>query len=424
MAGAALKEVYNEVVRCNRCGFCQPACPTYRATGLETAVARGRNTLCREVIEGRIGMRRELGPPVFECLLCRACTANCFPAVRTDEIVVAARADYLAQLGEPLLLKFIFRELLPNPSRLTRLMRMLGVGKRLGLSGAAKVARVLGLFGKEVEQADEYMPGVPREFLRDRLPRLLGADKPVQPAPRVGYFVGCAVNFALPHVGEATLRYLAERGAAITPLDNVCCGLPAYSCGDLEAARRLAARNVAVLSEAPCDAIVTECASCSSFLRDYPRLFAAAPALAEKANALRERICDFTVFAERQSLTPRRDPASNAPSRPRIATWHDPCHLCRYQSVTTQPRALLRSLPGVEFREMREADWCCGGAGSYSITHYDLSMRVLERKMDNLARTGADLLVTACPSCILQLSHGVRRAKLAVEVKHISELLS
>ena len=173
MPVAVLKEVYPEVVRCNRCGFCQAACPTYRVTGVEAAVARGRNALCREVIEGRLRVRPELGPAVFECLLCRACTANCFPAVKTDEIVVAARAEYVAQLGQPALLRFLFREMLPNPDRMTRLMRLLGLGKRTGLSGLAKVARILGLFGKEVERADEIMAKVPREFLRDRLPKIM-----------------------------------------------------------------------------------------------------------------------------------------------------------------------------------------------------------------------------------------------------------
>ena len=418
MPVSVLKEVYPEVVRCNRCGFCQPTCPTYRVTGLETAVARGRNTLCREVIEGRLTMHRDLGPAMFECLLCRACTSNCFPAVRTDEIVVAARAEYVAQMGQPALLKFIFRELLPNPDRMTRLMRLLGLGKRTGLSGLARVARILGLFGKEVERADQLMDKVPREFLRDRLPRIL--PPPREGGKRVGYFIGCGVNFALPHTGEAAVRFLVAKGVQVVPLDNCCCGLPAYAYGDLEAARRLAAQNLAALDGLELDAIVTDCASCSSFLKDYPRLLANDPSLADKAKAVQSKITDFTVFAEGIGVPGKAGRAAQN----RIVTWHDPCHLCRYQSVTAQPRALLRAIPGLEFREMPEADWCCGGAGSYSLSHYDLSMRILDRKMNNLAKTGADLLVTACPSCILQLSYGVRRAGLKVEVKHISELLT
>jgi glycolate oxidase iron-sulfur subunit len=379
------------------------------------------------VAEGRLAVRRELGPALFECLLCRACTANCFPAVRTDEIMAAARAEYVARVGQSPLLSFAFRELLPNPRRMTRLMRVLGLGKRTGLSGLARVARILGLFGKEVERADEFMPKIPREFLRDRLARIL----PLVPAPkgamRVGYFVGCGINFALPQVGEATLRFLSRHGTEMWPLNNCCCGLPAYAYGDLEAARRLAVQNLAVLSEIELDAIVTDCASCSSFLKEYPSLLADDPALAAQAKALQTKIADFTFLAANlrgiTSNSAIRNPQS-AISPGRIVTWHDPCHLSRYQSVTAEPRALLRAMPGLEYREMAESDWCCGGAGSYSIAHYDLSMRILDRKMQNLAKTGAGLLVTACPSCILQLSYGVRRAGLEVEVKHISEILA
>lgn len=427
---SVIKDVHPEIMRCNRCGFCQPTCPTYRMTGLETGVARGRNALCRELAEGRLPVRRDLGPALFECLLCRACTANCFPAVRTDEIVVAARAEYVAELGQPALLRFIFRELLPNPDRMTRLVRLLGLGKRTGLSGLARVARVLGLFGKEVERADDFLPKVPREFLKDRLSRILAQARPdtqkdLKPRAemRVGYFVSCGINFALPQAGEAAIRFLVRHGAEVVPLNNCCCGLPAYVYGDLEAARRLAAQNLAALADASLDAVVSECGSCSSFLKEYPRLLAGDAVLAEKAQALRAKVTDFTALAEKLAASsPAAQPASEP--RKRIVTWHDPCHLSRYQSVTAAPRNLLKAMPGLEFREMPEADWCCGGAGSYSIAHYDLSMRILDRKMGNLAKTGADLLVTACPSCILQLSHGVRRAGLSVEVRHISEVLT
>ena len=426
---SVIKDMHPEVVRCNRCGFCQPTCPTYRMTGLETGVARGRNALCRELAEGKLPVRRDLGPALFECLLCRACTANCFPAVRTDEIVVAARAEYVAELGQPALLRFIFRELLPNPDRMAHLVRLLGLGKRTGLSGLARVARILGLFGKEVERADQFLPKVPREFLRDRLDRITTQAK-LDPekgrgqsaAMRVGYFVSCGINFALPQAGEAAIRFLVRHGAEVVPLDNCCCGLPAYAYGDLDAARRLAAQNLAILTGADVDAIVSDCASCSSFLKEYPRLLAGDAVLAEKAQALRAKTTDFTALAEKLA-TPPSAARPAAESDKRIVTWHDPCHLSRYQSVTAAPRKLLKAMAGLEFREMPEADWCCGGAGSYSIAHYDLSMRILDRKMGNLAKTGADLLVTACPSCILQLSHGVRRAGLSVEVKHISEVL-
>jgi len=107
-----------------------------------------------------------------------------------------------------------------------------------------------------------------------------------------------------------------------------------------------------------------------------------------------------------------------------VVTYHDPCHASRGQKLTREPRDILGALPGLEYRELPEADWCCGGAGSYALSHYDLAMQVLDRKMENLKKTAAEVLVTTCPACIIQLSHGVRRHGLKVQVKHLTEVVS
>ena len=106
-----------------------------------------------------------------------------------------------------------------------------------------------------------------------------------------------------------------------------------------------------------------------------------------------------------------------------IVTYHDPCHASRGQNLVAQPRQILESLPGVEYREMPEADWCCGGAGSYALSHFETAMKVLDRKMDNVEKTGANVLATSCPACIIQLAYGVRRRNLPVRVCHLSELI-
>lgn len=112
------------------------------------------------------------------------------------------------------------------------------------------------------------------------------------------------------------------------------------------------------------------------------------------------------------------------PSEPVIVTYHDPCHASRGQGLRSEPRQLLRALSGVEYRELPEADWCCGGAGSYAFSHYDLSRKVLDRKMDNVAKTGANVLATSCPACIVHLSYGVRLRGLPIRVCHLSEVLA
>ena len=113
-----------------------------------------------------------------------------------------------------------------------------------------------------------------------------------------------------------------------------------------------------------------------------------------------------------------------SPDKPITVTYHDPCHASRGQNLTNEPREILKKLPGVKYEELPEADWCCGGAGSYALSNYELSRKVLDRKMNNVKQTGADLLVTSCPACIIQLSYGVRKHGLGTKVCHISELVS
>lgn len=412
----ALKNQYDAVVRCNRCGFCQVACPTYAITGSEASVARGRNVLCRNVLEGRLPLTRDLYAPLFECLLCRACTANCFPAVKTDEIVVAARDAYIREHGEPAILRFLFRKVLPNRRLMTHYMRFLTLGKRTGLSGLARMTRILGLYGKQLMKAEQLIQRAPKRFLQDML-----AETQLTPSRakhRVGYFLGCAINYALPQVGAATIEFLTRSGCDVVPIDNCCCGLPAYPHGDLDAVRALARQNLDVFEKLDVDVIVTECASCSSFLKDYPLRFAGDEETRTRAEKIAKKIRDFTEFAAELDGA-----AAPLAERTRI-TFHDPCHLSRYQGVTKPPRELIRSTPNAEFVELPEADWCCGGAGSYCIEHYELSERTLDRKMKNLDTAGAPVLATACPSCMMHLGYGVSQRRLPVKVVHVSEVLA
>jgi glycolate oxidase iron-sulfur subunit len=163
--------------------------------------------------------------------------------------------------------------------------------------------------------------------------------------------------------------------------------------------------------------IVTDCASCSSFLKDYSQLFDENDPRRQGAEALAARVRDLTEFLAQVKLPANAQPVEA------IITYHDPCHLSRYQKITQQPRDLIRSIPGVEYRELPEADWCCGGAGSYSLTHHDLSMQILQRKMENIRSTGAEIVVTPCPACVMQLQYGAKRFGVPVQVMHLAELL-
>ena len=411
-----ISEHYQAIAQCNRCGFCQVACPIFRATGHEAGVARGRLAILRALIEGRLQWSAGLEAAFFACLLCGACTTNCFPAIRTADLIVAAREQYLEQVGRKPLHRLLFDHLLPYPDRLRLAARAVAMGKRSGLSNVAGALGLLRIFGRDFPQSEKIVDRFPAYSLREKFkPGLLeGRGK----GPRIAYFVGCGPDLMTPDAAEASIQLLLAASRQVTVLDNCCCGLPAWSYGDREAARRLAEKNLNLLLQSgEFDLILTDCSSCASFLKSYPQLFAEESPLRGQAEAAARIVVDLVQWLSSTVLPPMPQPERI------IVAYHDPCHASRGQGLAKEPRAILRSLPGVEYRELPEADWCCGGAGSYAFSHYELAMKVLSRKMDNLERTGANVLATSCPSCIVQLRHGVRMRGLPVKVCHISEIL-
>ena len=410
------QHVYDEVSKCNRCGFCQAHCPIFDTTKSEKNVARGHNVHVRKLAEGTLEINPDFKDPLFECLLCKACVANCFPAVRTDKNVVAGRAEYVRRVGQPKTMHFVFHKLLPDQAKLAGYVRLAALGKNSGMVKLARALGILNWFGKDMDKAEGIVEKLPRTFFRDRVAQL--KLEPAQAKMKVAYFVGCGFNFVLPHVSESTVDVLVRMGARVQVADNCCCGLPAYGYGDLEAARKMALKNMDILEKIEADTIVTECGSCSAFLKEYAELFLDEPALKERAERLGKKVKGFSEFVLNQ--LPETIPAGALSGK---VTYHDPCHMSRYQNVVKQPRALLKKIPGLTYVEMPEADRCCGAAGSYNIMHYEQSMKVLDRKMDNLKKTEAQILATECPGCLIQLSYGVKRAGLGVRVAHISQLL-
>lgn len=411
------QNAYEEAIRCIRCGYCQPTCPTYAITGIEHSVARGRNFLARLIYEGEVELKKQFKKPIFECLLCGACNINCAPVVKTQQIMMAAREAYIKKQGQPQLQRFVFRELLPNPDRMTRLMKLLSLGKRSGISGLAQALRVFGWFGKNIANMEALLKTFPKKFLRDYLNET--TFKMIDRQMKVGYFVSCGINYAFPDVGLATLNLLVKNDFSVEILNSYCCGLPAAGYGDLEAAKALAKKNIEAIEQSGCDLVISECGSCSSFLTDYKHLLSNDESWAQRAEAISDKIRDVNVFLVDFPLKTEFKSANTV-----TATYHDPCHLEHYMKIQAQPRKLIKSIDGIEFQELPESNWCCGGAGTYNISNYDLSMKILQRKMNNLQKTNATVLLSSCPGCLVQLSFGVRKFKIPLTVKHIVQFLN
>lgn len=381
-------------------------------------MARGHHALFREIIEGRLELSEEIRGSLYGCLLCRGCVPPCMPAVETDKVVVRAREAYLDKFGLPWSRRWLFRSFLSSPLLPTM------ASKFFSLLRAAQIPRIArAVAGQRSASLLAYtgvLPGPPGfQTLRERLVAK-GLINKGKKRRRLTYFIGCGFNYLLPNVGEATVQLLDQLGFDVMLADHVCCGLPAYAYGDREGARAMARKNLRQLLSLDTEAVVTECASCSSFLKEYVQLVADDAEYAKPAAKLAQKVKDINeLLADNISLIGQRGTKKGT-----RVTYHDPCHLVRYQGIKEQPRELLKSLGNLEFAEMAEADWCCGAAGTYFLENPQESMEVLERKMLNLQASGAQVLVTSCPACILQLSLGVRQRGLPIKVAHITEIMA
>ena len=408
------EELEKTLQLCNKCGLCLAGCPIYKVTGIEWTTARGRVALLRSALLDKRLELADLKDPIFNCLTCNGCTEHCPPGVPTGEIIFKARQELLRQKGESWIQRLLFQKLLPNPERLYKASRLLRLADVTGLHTLARKTGLTRLAG-DAGKAEAMVPRVPASEGLKTVKRAL--KKIAKPRYNAAYFLGCyAPNFA-PERAAATIRVLNKNRVEVSVPDFACCGLPAAGYGDTESARDLARKNIDTASKMKVDAVVTPCASCSSFLKDYTKLLADDPEWAEKAKEFAGKVKDISEFLVDIGLNTEMGELK------RKVTFHDPCHLAHYQKITDQPRTILKSIPGVEFVEMNEADMCCGAAGSYAFKNYDLSQKVLERKMGNVTRTGADTLVSSCPACIMQLACGASQQKLPVSVLEIVELL-
>jgi glycolate oxidase iron-sulfur subunit len=427
MVGEEYKELSglsDEIARCGRCGFCQEVCPVYLVSADEAGVARGRNMYARELLSGRLDLSRKDAAFFSECLLCRACVDMCFSAVKTDDIVLAGRRCQNRLLGESPIFKYIFESLLPDHRSLGKLVRALRTTRQIAPAVLFPSLKIFGWLGISLLRAEQIAGEIPEEFLRERLAR----KRPLRSGSKQAlYFIGCGVNFMFPDAGEATDEVLRRLGYDVTVVEHGCCGLPAFSHGDMQTARRLALANIEAFSDDTDCLIVADCSSCASYLKDYPRMLAIdGPEGGEKiARAARfaGRVKDITeILAGTGFAQLLREDDRPRPESERTVTFHEPCHLGRYQELGDEARSALLSLPGINFVEMKEAAWCCGGAGSFAVEHPELSVAVLERKVQNIESSDADAVATTCPACMMQIRAGVTRARLKVRVKHLSEI--
>jgi glycolate dehydrogenase iron-sulfur subunit len=394
--------------RCVHCGICLPQCPTYRVLGEEMDSPRGRLYLMRAVAEGRLEMTDTFVRHMDLCLGCRACETACPAGVPFGTLLEATRAQIVREDVSARRRRWrdLLLALFPNPQRLDAALAAARLYRRSGMQALVRVTGALRAFPRLAAMdslLDTVAPG-------PELPEYIAARG--ERRGRAGLLTGCVQRHLYPGVNSDTAWLLARAGwDVVIPRDQGCCGALELHGGRLDALRARA-RALAASFPADVDVVVTNAAGCGSAMKEYGHWLAGDPVIERLASRTRDV---SEVLAAAELSLGRLDVA---------VTYHDPCHLAHGQRIRAEPRALLRRIPGLELRELPESDLCCGSAGVYNIQEPEVADRLLALKLERIQETGARIVVTGNPGCLLQIAKGARLRGLPLEVLHPVELLT
>jgi Fe-S oxidoreductase len=425
--GSYLKDLdYSVVQQCMHCGLCLPTCPTYDATKLERNSPRGRIALMRAIADGELKVTKTFGDEMYFCLGCLACTTACPAGVNYAELFEHARAEVESSgvLNSPrrnairtLTLHWLFTDL----NRLQWIGRLLQIYQQTGLQSAIRRSGILKLLPSRLRELESMTPPVQPQFSAELI-------SPVTPAIgprrfRVAMLTGCAQDLIYSDVNRDTVEVLARNGCeVVTPANQSCCGSIFAHNGELERARELARRNIDQFPPERFDAIITNAGGCGSHLKHFSRLLKNDREYAAKAVLWDRKVKDIHEWLIEIGIASTELKTQN--SKLKTVTYHESCHLCHGQKISSQPRQLLRSIPGLKLVELPEANWCCGSAGVYNLVQPEMANQLLERKLDHIESTGATTVATGNPGCLLQLVNGARRRELSLRIVHPITLLA
>src|SRR5579859_764604 len=451
---------YDLMRQCIHCGFCLPTCPTYAVLGVEMDSPRGRIYQMQAVAEGRMAISPEFVEHMYCCLGCRACETACPSGVQFGKLIESAReqiqmevahtplfdgvrqqlpapegtpeyplhkdegrSPHLESPAERLLRSLFFDVILPSRLATSLLFAGLKIYQRSGLQTLAHRAGLINLANAlptplqgQLKTPEELMHAAQGDLIPQPLPEItpaLGKQR-----YRVGFISGCIMDQVFRSINEATIRVLAANGCeVVTPIQQQCCGALHVHAGEAERGRQLARQNIDVFEPFNCDFIIINSAGCGSNLKEYGHLLRDDPVYAPRARDFSAKVKDVSEFLTGIELNREMGNVQYT------VAYHDACHLFHGQKVKQQPRELLKSIPGLTLVPLKEAEWCCGSAGIYNITNQEMASQLLERKMNNIAATGAQVIATGNPGCMMQIALGARQRGMDMDVVHPIELL-
>jgi glycolate oxidase iron-sulfur subunit len=391
------------VETCVHCGFCLPACPTYRVLGEEMDSPRGRIVLMKGVLEGDLPLEDAL-PHIDRCLGCLACVTACPSGVEYGELLLPFRAG--AEMTGRSVLERLRRRFLLSTLESPALFR---ISARLGRAARPAAALLPPSVRTMLALLPDRLPPAPP------LPGFVAARGPRR--ARVALLAGCVQQVLDPDINHATLRVLAANGVEVlVPAQQGCCGALALHTGD---ERRARARAAALLRTFPedVDAVVTNAAGCGSAMKEYGDVFRGRPE-ADDGHRFSARVRDVAEFLHDLGLVP--PPALRVPL---TVAYHDACHLAHAQGIRTAPRALLAAVPNLRVVEIPDGEICCGSAGLYNVEHPTTAGDLGRRKAQAIVSTGAQVVAAGNIGCLVQISTHLGRSGAGMPVRHTIQLL-
>ena len=401
---------YEKSLACIHCGLCLSSCPTYLESGNENDSPRGRIYIMRAIQDGRLPLADAAVRHIDLCLGCRACEVACPSGVQYGELLESTRERieqrYRRSWFQRVLRRLLIEKVFPYPRRLRIALLPALVAKKLGLE------KILPAFARE---GISLLPG---GVDADATPEFSPATTELNRG-RVGFVRGCVMSVLFGATNAASVRLLNRAGYdVVTPPGQGCCGALYAHGGNLDEARKRARQNIEVFESLNLGAIIINAAGCGSTLKEYGHLLAEDATWAKRGQQFSSKVKDLTEWLVTSGVKPQ------ARQFEAKVTYHDACHLAHPQRITAQPRQLVRAVAGSNYVDLPESDVCCGSAGSYNLTEPLMAERLQKRKIENIVKTGAKIVVTTNPGCILQIRAGLAKAGVRdIMVVHIADFL-
>ncbi|MEK3883541.1 (Fe-S)-binding protein [Paenibacillus sp. PL2-23] len=420
---------YDQLTNCMRCGFCLPACPTFRETGIEPESPRGRIALMKAVADGLMDPDQAFQDQMNHCLGCRACEPACPADVKYGALIeqtrdaIEAHAEHRAPVAG--LRKLMFRGVFPKRASLKLLGGSMALYQKSGLRKLARGSGIMKLLPEHLREMERILPDATSKGVVERLGSFYPAKG--EPIAKVALFRGCIMDVMFAGTNVNTVKLLSEAGFdVVIPESQACCGALHAHSGELAEARSLAKNNIAAFREAGVSYIVSNAGGCGALLVEYDHLLQEErdERLREDARWFASRVIDVSSLIMERGRVPRFTEGSGEAGAIAI-TYQDSCHLRNVMKSSDAPRKLLRSVEGAAYTEMKEADRCCGSAGIYNVTQPEMAGQLLKHKMEHASATQARYMLTSNPGCLLQMKLGIQKhaPETHMEALHIVDYL-